>query len=382
MMITDAARGDLEEILRLQYIAYESEAALCGTRDIPPLKQTLEEIRGEYDSGVILKMVGDSGSIIGSVRAQEKDGRVYIGKLMVHPAHQRKGYGTKLLKAIEQRFPKRWYELFTSTKSVGNIRLYKSLGYNVFNEKGVGDGLRFVYLQKAVPQGNFDGGVVSFRCGCCQSKVEMKTDTPPEFAGWAYSCERIEWLAQGAPLPRLDEMHFERLGDTPKISEKHRLRICMAFRQALGSEFYMQYLAPELYLSGEASGESYRRCAIVKCRLDRVICATQYSAWVDITVLDVIGYGDMHKRFEPKTADCTLEKMCDYPLEHAENYIDYDDEGWKEFSWTMQGDVGAGGVICTDEKGVRHLIISQYYDFHNEITYFGNIVSRQEPQEK
>ena len=99
-------------------------------------------------------------------------------------------------------------------------------------------------------------------------------------------------------------------------------------------------------------------------------------------MLDVIGYGDMHKRFEPKTVDCTLEKMCDYPLEHAENYIDYDDEGWKEFSWTMQGDVGAGGVICTDEKGVRHLIISQYYDFHDEITYFGNIVSRQEPQEK
>jgi hypothetical protein len=265
---------------------------------------------------------------------------------------------------------------------VGNIRLYKSLGYNEFNEKGVGNGLRFVYLQKAVPQGNFDGGVVSFACGCCQSKVEMKTDTPPEFAGWAYSCERIEWLADGSPLPRLDEMHFERLDKTPKISEKHRLRVCMAFSQAIGSEFYMQYLAPQMYLSGDANDENYRRCAIVKCRLDGVMCATQHSASVDVTVLDVIGFADLHKRFERKQVGCTLEKMCDYPIEHAENYLDYDGNGWKEFSWTMQGDVGTSGIIHTDEQGERHLIISQYYDFHDEITYFGNIVSRQKTEDK
>ena len=374
--ITDAVRGDLEEILRLQYLAYQSEAALCGTRDIPPLKQTLEEIRGEFESGLILKMVSEDAKIIGSVRAQEKGGVVYIGKLMVHPAHQRKGYGTRLLKAIEQRFPKRWYELFTSTKSVGNIRLYKSLGYNVFNEKGVGDGLRFVYLQKAVPQGNFDGGVVSFACGCCQSKAEMKTDTPPEFAGWAYSCERIEWLASGAPLPRLDERHFERLDKTPKISEKHRLRVCMAFRQALGSEFYMQYLAPGLYMSGDASDEIYRSCAIVRCRLDKVLTAHAYAAWVEVTVLDVIGYGEMHESFAPQYTDSTLEEFCGYPLKHEENYLEYDENGWKDFNWTMQGDVGTSFLIHTDEQGVRHHIVQQYFDFHDDIAYFGNIVSR------
>lgn len=374
--ITDAVRGDLEEILRLQYLAYQSEAALCGTRDIPPLKQTLDEVRGEFESGLILKMVSEDAKIIGSVRARESGGVVYIGKLMVHPAHQRKGYGTRLLKAIEQRFPKRWYELFTSTKSVGNIRLYKSLGYNVFNEKGVGDGLRFVYLQKAVPQGNFDGGVVSFACGCCQSKAEMKTDTPPEFAGWAYSCERIEWLASGAPLPRLDERHFERLDKTPKISEKHRLRVCMAFRQALGSEFYMQYLSPRLYMSGDASDEIYRSCAIVRCRLDKVITAHAYAAWVEVTVLDVIGYGEMHERFAPQYTDSTLEEFCGYPLKHAENYLEYDENGWKDFNWTMQGDVGTSFLIHTDEQGVRHHIVQQYFDFHDDIAYFGNIVSR------
>lgn len=39
--IVKADREDLDEILRLQYLAYQSEAALLGNMDIPPLKQTI-----------------------------------------------------------------------------------------------------------------------------------------------------------------------------------------------------------------------------------------------------------------------------------------------------------------------------------------------------
>lgn len=41
MQISRAEKQDLEEILKLQYLAYQSEAALFGTNDIPPLKQTI-----------------------------------------------------------------------------------------------------------------------------------------------------------------------------------------------------------------------------------------------------------------------------------------------------------------------------------------------------
>ena len=44
MKIEKAEYKDLAEILTLQYLAYQSEADLFGTRDIPPLKQTLEEV--------------------------------------------------------------------------------------------------------------------------------------------------------------------------------------------------------------------------------------------------------------------------------------------------------------------------------------------------
>ena len=145
--IQRAGYDDLPEILRLQYLAYQSEAELFGNRDIPPLKQTLDEVIDEYRGGIILKIQAD-GKIIGSVRAKEKDGTVYIGKLMVHPDFRRKGLGKRLLSEIEGCFPDKRYELFTSTRSKNNIRLYESLGYRVFDTKRIDDELMFVYLEK------------------------------------------------------------------------------------------------------------------------------------------------------------------------------------------------------------------------------------------
>ena len=147
-LITKADKEDLREILELQYLAYQSEAALFGSKDIPPLKQTLEEVIEEYDSGIILKMTDDTGAIIGSVRAHESDGTVYIGKLMVHPEMRRRGLGKRLLSGIEQYYPGKRYELFTSTRSKDNIRLYESVGYKAFDERAVDEELVFVYMEK------------------------------------------------------------------------------------------------------------------------------------------------------------------------------------------------------------------------------------------
>ena len=146
-MILRAVYSDLEEILALQYLAYRSEAALFGDMDIPPLMQTLDELKDEYTDGIILKMV-INGAIIGSVRAHEKDGTAYIGKLMVHPGYRRKGYGSALLGEIEGYFPGKRYELFTSTRSEDNIRLYRSMGYEIFDRRPADDELEFVYMEK------------------------------------------------------------------------------------------------------------------------------------------------------------------------------------------------------------------------------------------
>lgn len=59
-----------------------------------------------------------------------------------------KGYGSKLLREIERYYVDTRYELFTSTRSVDNIRLYEKLGYKIFDEKKITDELVFVYMEK------------------------------------------------------------------------------------------------------------------------------------------------------------------------------------------------------------------------------------------
>lgn len=146
-IIEKAAYNCLNEILSLQYLAYQSEAALFGGKDIPPLKQTLGGVIEEYNSGVILKMTADN-RIIGPVRARKQDGTVYIGKLIVHPDHQRKGYGSSLLREMEMCLPAERYELFTSTRSKDNIRLYQKLGYTIFDTRDADGGIQFVFMEK------------------------------------------------------------------------------------------------------------------------------------------------------------------------------------------------------------------------------------------
>jgi len=148
MLITKADRTDLQEILELQYLAYQSEAILLDNFSIPPLKQTLKEVEQEFENGMLLKAIDDNDEIIGSVRAYANNGTLYIGKLVVNPNFQRQGIGTKLLIEIEKAYPQERYELFTSDKSIKNIRLYERLGYVKYKEQEVAPGLKFIYLQK------------------------------------------------------------------------------------------------------------------------------------------------------------------------------------------------------------------------------------------
>lgn len=53
ILIKKAQKEDLEAILKLQYLAYQSEAKLFGNMDIPPLKQTIEEVYDEFLKGAI-----------------------------------------------------------------------------------------------------------------------------------------------------------------------------------------------------------------------------------------------------------------------------------------------------------------------------------------
>ena len=148
MTISCATKDDQPAILALQYRAYQSEAVLLQNFSIPPLLQALPDLQAEFERGTILK-AEEGGMIVGSVRAFCEDGTTHIGKLIVDPAFQGRGIGTALLSAVELACSAPRYELFTSSKSEKNIRLYERAGYVRFAEKEAGGGITFVYLEKA-----------------------------------------------------------------------------------------------------------------------------------------------------------------------------------------------------------------------------------------
>jgi ribosomal protein S18 acetylase RimI-like enzyme len=148
--IEAAHSEDAEEILRLQRLAYQSEAALYNDYSIPPLTQTLNSMLSDFQDQIFLKALRGQ-RIVGSVRAYTEAGSCFVGRLIVHPDSQQRGIGTELMNEIERRFRKVVrFELFTGHKSDGNISLYRKLGYRIFRHRKVNDRLTLVYLEKTV----------------------------------------------------------------------------------------------------------------------------------------------------------------------------------------------------------------------------------------
>ncbi|MFE4667599.1 GNAT family N-acetyltransferase [Streptomyces sp. NPDC056716] len=157
VVISEATGHDAEQIFKLQYLCFQSEAALYGNYRIDPLVETLDEVRAEIAGDcVFVARLGDE--VIGAVRgAAREDGSAAIGRLCVHPRLQGHGIGARLLKAAESALADRHgtkrFRLHTGHRSEGNLRLYRKVGYEtVGTEKGK-DGVPMVILEK--PAGTF-----------------------------------------------------------------------------------------------------------------------------------------------------------------------------------------------------------------------------------
>ena len=125
MIIERAKIKDAKEILDLQKLAYESEAEIYNDYTIPPLTQTLEEIRTDFESHLFLKASADR-RIIGSVRAHTRQETCLIGRLIVHPDFQNQGIGTKLMTEIERYFSRivMRFELFTGHEELSETFIF------------------------------------------------------------------------------------------------------------------------------------------------------------------------------------------------------------------------------------------------------------------
>ncbi len=146
--ITHALPEDAATIIELQKLACQSEAELYNDFSIPPLTQTIEELKNEFTYKVILK-IEIEGKIVGSVRGWEKENTCFVGRLIVHPHFQGQGIGTALMEQIELSFSHvQRFELFAGHKSERNIHFYERLGYKIFKNQEINKNLIFMFMEK------------------------------------------------------------------------------------------------------------------------------------------------------------------------------------------------------------------------------------------
>ena len=148
MKILQATPADIDELYDLQLLAFESEAEMIGSREVPALQETRDDHAKDFPHWITLKLVNETGHIIGSIRYKDTHGLIEVGRLMVHPTYRHQGLARHLLSEIDRRCQGQVKELYTCTKSWSNILLYQKMGYQAISEHKESTGLSFVYMRK------------------------------------------------------------------------------------------------------------------------------------------------------------------------------------------------------------------------------------------
>ncbi|KDA05039.1 GCN5 family acetyltransferase [Microbacterium sp. CH12i] len=147
VVLSRISPADAGEVLTIQRAAFVSEALIYGTADMPPLTQTLDEMRAELVDAN--GWVARSGTrLVGAIRVRETDDLLLIGRIAIAPDMQRSGIGRELLAAAEHGSLAPEAELFTGSLSEANVRLYESCGYRINERVDQGDGTTQLFMRK------------------------------------------------------------------------------------------------------------------------------------------------------------------------------------------------------------------------------------------
>ncbi|MEU1603794.1 bifunctional NAD(P)H-dependent oxidoreductase/GNAT family N-acetyltransferase [Micromonospora matsumotoense] len=140
---------DAPEVTVLQRCCWTEEALVNDTLTIPPLHESVDEVR-EWLASWHTTGVWRDGRLLGMVRTLPDGTDCHLGRLAVVPDLRGAGVGRWLLRAAEATAGPacRRIQLFTGARSLRNIALYQSVGYRPVSAAGP-DGT--VCLAKSLP---------------------------------------------------------------------------------------------------------------------------------------------------------------------------------------------------------------------------------------
>jgi ribosomal protein S18 acetylase RimI-like enzyme len=127
------------ELLALQKAAYAVEAEIIQDDRIPPLHESLADLRAQP-----LQWLGATdadGRLAGAVAWEETGDEVDVNRLVVRPESARRGIGRALVKEVLARAGERRVVVSTGRDNVPARTLYERLGFGPTGEVEVIPGL-------------------------------------------------------------------------------------------------------------------------------------------------------------------------------------------------------------------------------------------------
>lgn len=127
----------LTAAFQLQKDAYEEEAKLIGSRGIPPLLESLSELKVSPDHfyGEFLE-----GRLVGLIAVMDEGQHLRISRLAVAPRAFGQGIGSRLIEfALEQAGPSQRIVVSTGKANTPARRLYEKFGFRLNREFHAGE---------------------------------------------------------------------------------------------------------------------------------------------------------------------------------------------------------------------------------------------------
>ena len=143
--LTDVATA--ERVLEIQHLAYAVEAELIGFDGIPPLHEDLAALMSSAE--LWLGRYSDGDLVAAVAYELPNPETVEISRLIVDPAHARRGHGRALLDHLDDLEPRPVSLVSTGTANVPATSLYLSRGYAAGAEVEIAPGITITSFRRA-----------------------------------------------------------------------------------------------------------------------------------------------------------------------------------------------------------------------------------------
>lgn len=133
------------------------EAEIIGSYEIPPLKDTVYTL--QHSEEIFIGFY-EKEELCGIISIKIEDEELDIHRLIVHPAHFKKGIAQRLLHFLESEFEVKTIKVATASKNTPAVRFYEKNGFRNRKEVIVDEQLSLTFFEKKVSF--FSGGNEEF----------------------------------------------------------------------------------------------------------------------------------------------------------------------------------------------------------------------------